>query len=74
MIVRWILGFLIVTAGLASAAPSTAAEATVPQGHSEDPALRARLDDIDRRAFRRRIRQCNGVTATAASRNGQYWA
>jgi len=50
MIVRWILGFLIVTAGLASAAPSTAAEATVPQGHSEDPALRARLDDIDRRA------------------------
>src|SRR6476661_7617987 len=50
MIVRCILVFLVVTAGWAYATPSKAAEAPSPEGGSEDPALRARLDDIDRRA------------------------
>jgi outer membrane lipoprotein-sorting protein len=50
MIVRWVLVFLVVVAGLASAARSTAAEATAAEVSSEDSALRARLDDIDRRA------------------------
>jgi outer membrane lipoprotein-sorting protein len=50
MTIRWVVIFLLVSGGGALAAPSTAAKATVPGEDTEGPALRGRLDDIDRRA------------------------
>src|SRR5689334_19669200 len=50
MNVRWVLTSWVVAAALALTVPSTPAEATAPEANSEDPGLRARLDDIDRRA------------------------
>jgi outer membrane lipoprotein carrier protein len=50
MNLRWVRVFSVVAAGFALAVLSAPVEATASEANSEDSGLRARLDDIDRRA------------------------